>query len=151
MIYSQLWYIKYRSNTYLYHVVHYSPSTYSPYNWKFLPFDYLLPILPYLPPCHPLVSTNLMSFFWVCFWSTTDIQHYASSWYASCDLLFLDVSKVITMIHIVAICHLRFTYVLTIFPTLYISHLWPFILLLEVVPFYLFHLFLPSLHPCILR
>ena len=53
---------------YIYHNVHYIPSTYLFYNWKFVSFDYLNPIL--FPPTHsltlhpppPLVTTNLTSF-----------------------------------------------------------------------------------------
>ena len=41
-IYSQqLPYITNNSVNYIYHVVHYIPSTYLSYNWKFVPFDYL--------------------------------------------------------------------------------------------------------------
>ena len=44
-IYSQhLLYITYSSVNYIYPVVHYIPSTYFSYNWKFVPFDCLHPI-----------------------------------------------------------------------------------------------------------
>ena len=43
----------------LYHTVHYIPSTYLSYNWKFVAFAYQFPTPPHpLPP----VATNLISF-----------------------------------------------------------------------------------------
>ena len=39
----QLSYIRYNSINYIYHVVHYTRSTYLCYNWKFVPFDHLHP------------------------------------------------------------------------------------------------------------
>lgn len=40
-IYSQQLSHKLNSSVnYIHHVVHYTPSTYLPCNWKFLPFDY---------------------------------------------------------------------------------------------------------------
>ena len=46
-IYSQqLSCIIYSSVNYFYHVVHYIPSTCLSYNWKFVPFDSLHPVLP---------------------------------------------------------------------------------------------------------
>ena len=44
----QLSFITYSNVNYIYHVVHYISSTYSPYNWKFIHFDFLSPIPP--PP-----------------------------------------------------------------------------------------------------
>ena len=44
----QLLYITYSSVNYIYHVVHYIPSTYLPYNWKFGPFDCLYQVFPFL-------------------------------------------------------------------------------------------------------
>ena len=48
------------SVNYVYHVIHYIPSTYLSYNWKFVPFDCLHPIFPLSTP-HFLVTTNLIS------------------------------------------------------------------------------------------
>ena len=57
-------------------VVHSIPGTYLSSNWKFVFF--------WLPSSNSplpwtLVTTNLISFFWVCFWSTVDLQHYYNS------------------------------------------------------------------------
>lgn len=60
-IYSQqLSYISHSSVSY-HHVVHYLSSTYLSYYWKFVPFDYLPPILP-SPKPSLLVTTHLISF-----------------------------------------------------------------------------------------
>ena len=52
--------IQHTSVNYVSHVVHFIPSTYLSYNWKFVPFDSLHPITP--PPTLPLVIAFLISF-----------------------------------------------------------------------------------------
>ena len=47
----QLSYITYSSGNYIYHVVHYIPSTYLSYNWKFVSCDCLYPIPRPPTPC----------------------------------------------------------------------------------------------------
>ena len=56
------------------HFVHYIPSTYLSFNWKYVPFDYLQLILPFLHthlptlPHPALVTTNLIFMYeWVFF------------------------------------------------------------------------------------
>ena len=74
---------------YIYHVVHYIPST---YNWKFVPFDCLHVISPPYTLL-PLVTTNLIffSYEFYLFLMTSNtmlvpvIQHV--------DLIFLYISK----------------------------------------------------------
>ena len=46
----------YNSVNYIYQVVHYIPSTYLSYNWKFVP---LTAFIQYPPPL-PLVTTNMI-------------------------------------------------------------------------------------------
>ena len=52
----------------IYHVVHYIPNTYLSYNWKFVPFDYSSPL-----PSSYLQQPQSDLFFWVSFWSVTDL------------------------------------------------------------------------------
>ena len=84
----QLSYIIYNSINYIYHVVHYTPSTYLCYNWKFVPFDHL-------HPTPASGTTNLISFCeFVCiliFWSIIDLQHYVVPNAQPSDLIFLYI------------------------------------------------------------
>ena len=56
-----IYYTLYISVNDSHHVVHYIPSTYLSYNWKFVPFDLLSIPLP------PLVTNKSFLFLWVCF------------------------------------------------------------------------------------
>lgn len=60
---------------YIYRVVHYIPYIYLSCNWDFVHFEEPSSNCPFPTPSNS-GNENLISFLWVCFWSTIDLQHY---------------------------------------------------------------------------
>ena len=117
--------LTHRSVNYICHVVHYIPSAYLSYNWKFVHFDCFHPNPPPNQP-PPLVTTNLISFsmsLFICFWSITILCSWFTKQWFNISIHF-KIIITIKSSYLPFVNLPRYYIIIDIFPILYISYLW---------------------------